>query len=61
MVSTRSKIPAMEEIYGSLAAKEVPSNKAVRDIWIALIAPSSRAPAISAEAEMIAARASQTN
>lgn len=34
MLSTWSKRPAKEEIYGSLTAKEVPSDKTIRDIWI---------------------------
>jgi hypothetical protein len=56
MVSTWCKRLAREEIYGSLAAKEVPSNKAKRDIWIA---PSSRELIISAEAVVIVAKVNQ--
>jgi hypothetical protein len=48
----------MEEIYGSLPAKEVPSNKTIRDIWML----SSGAPTIFklAEVEVGVARARQS-
>lgn len=57
MLSTWSKRPAMEEMYGRFPAKEVPSNKTIRDIWTV---SSSGMPTISGEAEMDVVRASQS-